>query len=221
MGAIYSEGGETWIEPDECAECGTCSRTRICPVEAIRPGVLAWPRMLREVFSNPLSPHKATGVPGRGTEGIKTNDVTNRYPRGFVGVFIELGRPALGTRFRDVERVLKVFRARGYTLLPENPVSGLVADPATGALKPEVLGEKAVSVLLEFLLPGSAAPDLEGLLAEAACGLETVFSVSVALRAEPDGSSPFRRLFGPDTFLLPAGKVNVGLATGIVGGKEG
>ncbi len=221
MGAIVSEGGETWIEPDECAECGTCSRTRICPVEAIRPGVLSWPRTLREVFSNPLAPHKATGVPGRGTEGIKTNDVTNRYQEGFVGVFVELGRPALGTRFRDVERVVKVFRARGYALLPENPVCGLIEDPATGALKPEVLGEKAVSVLLEFLVPESAVPDLEGLLEEAARGVETVFSVSAALRAEPDGSSPFRRLFGPDAFLLPAGKVNVGLAAGIPGCKEG
>lgn len=221
MGAIVSEGGETWIEPDECAECGTCQRTRVCPVDAIRPGALAWPRTLREVFSNPLSPHKATGVPGRGTEGIKTNDVTNRYQRGFLGIFVELGRPALGTRFRDVERVLKVFRSRGYGLLPENPVSSLIADPATGALQPEVLGEKAVSVLLEFLLPESAAQDLEGLLAEAAREVETVFSVSVALRAEPDGSSPFRRLFGPDVFLLPAGKVNVGLAVGIAGSREG
>jgi ferredoxin len=221
MGAIVSSGGETWIEADECAECGTCQRTRVCPVSAIRPGALVWPRTLREVFSNPLSSHKATGVPGRGTEGIKTNDVTNRYQRGFVGVFIELGRPALGTRFRDVERVVKVFRARGYALLPENPVSSLIVDPATGALNPEVLGEKAVSVLLEFLLPEEAAADLEDMLDEASREVETVFSVSVALRADPDGASPFRRLFGPEASLLPAGKVNVGLAAGIAGPQEG
>lgn len=221
MGAIVSEGGETWIEADECAECGTCQRTRVCPVDAIRPGALVWPRTLREVFSNPLSAHKGTGVPGRGTEGIKTNDVTNRYGRGFIGVFVELGRPALGTRFRDVERVVKAFRARGYALLPDNPASSLIVDPATGELAPEVLGEKAVSVLLEFLLPEGAAGELEDMLDEAAREVETVFSVSVALRADPDGASPFRRFFGPKAFLLSAGKVNVGLAVGIPGVREG
>ncbi|MEW6442309.1 MAG: 4Fe-4S dicluster domain-containing protein [bacterium] len=220
MSAILSEGGETWIEPAECAECGTCSRSRVCPADAIRPGVLEWPRTLREAFSNPLVAHRRTGVPGRGTEGIKTNDVTERYGPGYMGVFVELGRPALGTRFVDVERVVKKFRARGYPVLSDNPVAELIADPATGALEPEILDEKAISVLAEFLLPQSAVSELESMLDQLAGEVETVFSVSVALRAAPDGSSPFRELFGPGAFSLPNGKVNVGLAQGIAA-KEG
>ncbi len=215
MGAIRLTDETSSIDPDVCAECGVCTRSRICPVDAIHPGRLTWPRTIRETFSNPLAVHEATGVPGRGTEGIKTNDVTNRYPRGAVGVFIELGRPALGTRFLDVERVVKKFKAHGVPLVPDNPVAGLIADPATGALKPEILREKAISVLVEFIVPESAVPEVRTLLDELADEVETVFSVGVAVRAEPDGTSRFDALFGPEVFRLPSGKVNIGIAQGI------
>ena len=100
VNAIHLGDETSSIDPDGCAECGVCSRSRICPTDAIHPGKLAWPRTIRETFSNPLVVHKATKVGGRGSEGIKTNDFTDRYPRGSLGVFIELGRPALGTRLR-------------------------------------------------------------------------------------------------------------------------
>ncbi len=211
---------KAWIDPDECAECGVCQRSGICPQDAILPGKLEWPRTLRETFSNPLAEHKATGVAGRGTEGIKTNDFTNRYRRGFMGVFIELGRPALGTRFADVEAVVKQFKSRGYSVVDDNPVAGLIADPLTGALKPEILHEKAISVLVEFILPQSAVAELETILNELAGDVETVFNVSIALRAGPDGASPIDNIFGPDTFRLPNGKVNLGMAEGIAGGEK-
>ena len=215
MGAIRLVDETSSIDPDVCAECGVCSRSRICPVDAIHPGKLAWPRTIRETFSNPLAVHEATGVAGRGTEGIKTNDVTNRYPRGALGIFIELGRPALGTRFLDVERVVKKFKAHGYPLVPDNPVAGLIADPDRAALKPEVLREKALSVLVEFIVPESAVPEVMTMLHELSGEVETVFSVGIALRAEPDGTSRFDALFGPEVFRLPSGKVNIGLAQGI------
>jgi ferredoxin len=212
MGAIRLVEETSSIDPDECAECGVCSRSRICPADAIHPGKLAWPRTLREAFSNPLVVHQATGVAGRGSEGIKTNDVTDRYPRGSLGVFIELGRPALGTRFVDVERVVKKFKTHGHTVVEDNPVAGLVADPATGMLKPEVLKERAISVLVEFIVPESAVSGLRTLLDELAGEVETVFSVGIALRAEPDGASRIEDLFGGEVFRLPNGKVNLGLA---------
>ncbi len=215
MGAIRLVDDTSSIDPEQCAECGVCTRSRVCPAEAIRAGALSWPRSIRETFSNPLVVHKATGVAGRGTEGIKTNDVTKTYPPGSMGVFIELGRPALGTRFTDVERVVRRFRARGYSLVADNPVTGLITDPATGALDPAVLREKAISVLVEFILPESDVPQLEILLEELAGEVETVFSVAVALRARSDGTSPFQSLFGPRVFSLPNGKVNLGFAQDI------
>ena len=215
MGAIHLGDEISSIEPDECAECGVCSRSRTCPADAIHPGKLAWPRTIREAFSNPLVVHEATGVGGRGSEGIKTNDVTERYPRGSLGVFIELGRPALGTRFVDVERVVKKFKAHGHTLVADNPVAGLIVDPARGTLMPEVLKEKAISVLVEFIVPESAVSALRTLLDELAGEVETVFSVGIALRAEPDGASRIEDLFGDEVFRLPNGKVNLGLAQDI------
>lgn len=215
MGAIQLRG-KAAIDPHECAECGVCLRSRVCPNDAIRPGDLKWPRTLRDTFSNPLAEHEATGVAGRGTEGIKTNDTTHRYRPGFMGVFVELGRPARGTRFGDVERVVKKFRAHGFPVIPDNPVAELIADPNTGALKPEILPEKAISVLVEFILPDAAVKELLTMIKELSGELGTVFNVSVALRGYPNGRSPFKDLFGIETFGLPNGKVNLGLAEGIV-----
>ena len=47
--------------------------------------------------------------------------------------------------------------------------------------------------------------------------VETVFNVSVALRADADGVSPLTELFGESVFSLPNGKVNVGVAKEIKG----
>ncbi len=214
MGAISLEV-KSRIDPDECAECGACWRSRACPEDAIKPGSLTWPRALREVFSNPLAEHEGTGVPGRGTEGIKTNDSIERFERGSMGVFIELGRPVLGARFHDVERVVKAFAARGYEVVAENPIAELVTDARTGALKPEVLEEKVISCVVEVVMAESAAGQLLEIVSGLSAEVESVFNVCVALRAREDGSSPARDLFGPGVFMLANGKVNIGLAEGI------
>jgi hypothetical protein len=217
MGAI-SLGDETSsIDPNECTECGTCSREQICPADAIATVKLEWPRVLRETFSNPLAKHETTGITGRGTEGIKTNDGVTRYERGEIGVFIELGRPVLGARFTDVERVVKKFRAHGYEVIRQNPIAELIDDPKTGALKPEILDEKIISCVIELLIPNTAAGELMTMVRELATEVESIFSLSVALRADEEGGSDFEELFGPDVFRLPNGKVNIGAAHDITG----
>ncbi len=203
------------INPDECTECGACWRSRVCPADAISNGELPWPRVLREVFSNPMTGHKTTGVMGRGTAGMKTNDTERRFRKENFGVFVELGRPVKGARFRDVEKVVRAFKRRGYDVVAENPVTALIANPRTGALKPEILNEKVISCLVEFVIPARDQGKLLPLVRELGGTVDTVFNVSVALRAEVDGSSPFHRLFGKDTFLLPWAKVNIGIAKGI------
>lgn len=218
MGAITLQG-HSLIDPDECAECGVCWRSQVCPVDAIKPGVLSWPRTLRAVFSNPLAEHEDTGVPGRGTEGIKTNDSTGRYERGFMGVFVELGRPALGARFRDAETVTRKFAKHGYGVVSDNPVAGLVKDKATGALDPAVLDEKCISILVEFIIPEADAARLMRILDELGKEVRTVFNASVALQADSDGGSRLKEALGADVHCLPNGKVNIGLASGIKAGK--
>jgi ferredoxin len=218
MGAIHLEFEISSIDPHECAECGTCLRANVCPEDAIRAGKLSWPRVLREAFSNPIAEHESTGVPGRGTEGIKTNDTGGRYGAGFIGVFVELGRPVLGARFADAERVVRKFTAHGFPMVEDNPVAGLIANPKTGALKPEILNEKAISILIEFIVPDTAARELMTILRELSDEVTTVFNASLALRAREGGLSPLSDLFGPGIQGLPNGKVNLGLAHGIAEG---
>lgn len=213
MGAI-SLSEKSSIDPDECAECGVCWRSRVCPADAIIPGNLGWPRVLREVFSNPLAEHESTGVPGRGTEGIKTNDSTGRYGPGRIGVFIELGRPALGARFRDADKVTRKFASRGFMVVSDNPVAALVEDEATGALDPSVLDEKAISILVEFILPEDRSGELLEMAEELAREVDTVFNVSVALAAGEKGRSPLGSIF-PGVWSLPNGKVNIGFSKDI------
>ncbi len=96
---------EVKIDQDECADCGVCFRAKVCPVNAIVDEVYVWPRSVRSAFSNPLVLHKETRVPGRGTEEVKTNEVTGQFKKGYIGVTAEMGRPGVGVRFRDVEKV--------------------------------------------------------------------------------------------------------------------
>jgi ferredoxin len=215
-----SLGDETSsIDPNECAECGTCSRAEICPVDAITVVKLEWPRVLRETFSNPLAVHENTGITGRGTEGIKTNDSQNRYKRGDMGVFIEVGRPVFGGRFKDVERIVKTFKVHGYEVIPQNPIASLIDDPKIGALKHDILNEKVISCVIEFLLPVSAASELLAMVGELAGEVESVFSLSVGLRADEQGEAHFEEIFGDDVFHLPNAKVSIGAAQNIGGGE--
>jgi ferredoxin len=217
VGAISLGDEVSSIDPHECTECGTCTRAEICPVDAIKPVKLGWPRVLRETFSNPLAEHETTGIAGRGTEGIKTNDAQNRFKKGDLGVFIEVGRPVFGGRFSDVERVVKKFKAHGYEVIPQNPISALINDPETGALKPEILDEKIISCVIELVLPDTAAGELLEMVRELSEEVDSVFSLSVALRADEEGRSPFEDLFGPDVYCLPNAKANIGMAVGIAG----
>jgi len=218
MEAIALTNNKSTIDPDECAECGTCSRAKVCPVDAITPVELEWPRLLREMFSNPLVVKKSTGAGGRGTEETKTNDSTNRYKRGEIGVLVEPGRPVLGSRFRDVEKILKKFRARGYEIVSQNPVVDLIADPKTGSVTPEILNEKIISCVIEFIVPEAAAHDVIVLIRELSIEVESVFSVSIALRAGVEGQSLFEKLLGTGVYHLPNGKVNIGAAENIAKG---
>jgi ferredoxin len=200
------------IDPDECSECGTCFRAEICPVDAITPVKLEWPRVLRETFSNPLAVHETTGITGRGTEGIKTNDSQNRYKRGEIGVFIEVGRPVLGGRFHDVERIVKKFQLRGYGVIHQNPIAALIDSPKTGSLRPEILNEKFISCVIEFIMSDSAAGELMTMVQELSSEVDSVFSLSVGMRADEQGKSNFEKVFGPDIYCMPDAKANIGVA---------
>jgi ferredoxin len=242
MGVIYVDSdGRSTVNEDECVECSNCYRSLrqgtehpvlvrslrkffkvfhlmydppldLCPTGAFAPPELVWPRVLRAQFSDPLVVHPSTGVGGRGTEEIKTNDVTNRLKAGNVGFVIELGRPGLGTRFTDVQKVAMALAGLGVVFEPRNPVTVLMADTATGALRPDVLSEKVLSCIIELRAPLDATPRILETLRVVATEIQTVISMGIGARCAPDGNLAYEALVKQAGFKLSLnGKTNLGM----------
>ncbi|MBA7579187.1 Ion-translocating oxidoreductase complex subunit B [subsurface metagenome] len=186
--AIYFEDGVSKIDEDLCFECGTCLRSEICPVDAIYEvdDVFAYPRSVRKFFSDPTTTHKETNMPGRGTEEVKTNDVTNRYKKGEVGVALEVGRPTVGTRLYEVEKITMRLAKAGFNNFEEsNPVSGLMADPITGEFKKEVLNERILSAIVEFICSENELEKCLNVIYEISKKINTVFTMDLITCYEP------------------------------------
>ena len=130
----------------------------VCPTTAFEPDKLEWPRVVRRAFSDPRVPHESTGVSGRGTEEVKTNDVTDRVGIGQVGFTIELGRPGIGARFRDFQEMSRAMAKAGVSFEKNNPITTLMKDVTTGDIRddilnlvgdPDVYGKEALGDLME------------------------------------------------------------------------
>lgn len=215
MAAIRVQDKQVMIDYEECVECGVCKRIEICPEGAIKQvEEIPYPRILRAVFSDPTVTHESTGVAGRGTEEMKTNDVTNNFKRGLIGFSIELGRPGVGACLRELEKVIKKVTSEGVTFARDNPVMPLIADPKTGSLKPEILNEKVLSAIAEFTVDEEKAiPFLSELRTFLNKELDTVATLSVIARADEEGRSDFRdKLERAGLETYPNGKVNIGMA---------
>ena len=104
------------------------------PDGRIRAGELTWPRVVRRAFSDPRVPHESTGVEGRGTEEVKTNDISGRVKVGEVGFTIEFGRPGVGVWFRDIQKMCWALAEAGVSFEKKNPITSLMSDVATGTI---------------------------------------------------------------------------------------
>ncbi|MEW6399322.1 MAG: 4Fe-4S binding protein [Bacillota bacterium] len=220
VGAIAIEDVAV-IDQDRCVECAICYRSGVCPLDALELPALTWPRLVRALFSDPLLAHPGTGVLGRGTEEMKTNDVTGRFQPGQVGVGIELGRPGMGTSFRDVEVMATRLAALGIGFEPENPVTQLMVD-GTGRLRPDVLDERALSAIIEFTIPQDRLLPVLAAVREAGALIETVFSLDVIVPDPGQRAEEVPRLCREAGFATrPNGKTNVGLGHGRAGPAGG
>ncbi len=200
------------IDHDECVDCGVCSRSGLCPVNAFVQDESEWPRSLRSVFSDPTSTHAQTGVPGRGTEEMKTNDVTGVFKPGSIGIALEFGRPGIGTRFHDVDLVAQAMAKEGAQFRPENPVTFLMEDTATGKLREDVLNEKVLSAIIEFTVPIENLKSVLAILPNVSQQVQTVFSVECINVVEPDGSVPMDKILEDMGIArYPNGKTCLGL----------
>ncbi|MEJ2164238.1 MAG: 4Fe-4S binding protein [Desulfobacterales bacterium] len=212
MGAIESSGDTAFIDLEACVECSNCLRIGCCPVDAIYQQELVWPRTVRSILSDPLTVAEESDISGRGTEEMKTNEVTGRFKRGWTGIGIEMGRPTVGTRFYDVEKVAMAVAAMGVAYEPANPVTGLMSDPSTGKFKQDVLGERVLSAILEFPLQADRIPQLIEILTKVSKEIDTVFSLDVSMRCESDGSaSVLPILENTGVWISETCKTNLGL----------
>jgi Pyruvate/2-oxoacid:ferredoxin oxidoreductase delta subunit len=217
VGAITSVAWEdesvSEIDQDGCIECGAChERSGICPVDAIYMPVLEWPRSIREPFSNPHVKHPSTTGQGRGTEEMKTNDVTGRYSLGMAGIALEMGRPGVGTSFHDIQTVTMALAKLGVEFEPNNPLMELMVDKTTGKINPEVLNEKVLSAIVEFGISSDRLKEILVAVRDVSTRINTVFSLDLISRVDSDGTMPNLAIAEEVGFSpRPNTKTNVGL----------
>jgi hypothetical protein len=149
---------------------------------------------------------------GRGTDEIKTNDVTGRLRHGDAGLVVEMGRPGTGAWFRDIEKVAMALAKLKPHFEKENPVTQLMTDPETGKMKDEILNEKVLSAIIEIKITLDKIPEFLQALENIQKEIDTVISVGVASRCLSDGSIPHEEWANRAGYRLSAnGKTNVGL----------
>ncbi|PWT99033.1 MAG: hypothetical protein C5B51_28015 [Terriglobia bacterium] len=229
------------INDDECVECYSCfnglsqehlnptmvrtirkllslARIRfdpepdVCPTAAFEPNELAWPRVVRRAFSDPRVPHESTGVEGRGTEEVKTNDVTGRVQLGEAGFTIEFGRPGVGVRFREIQEMCWALAQAKVAFEKKNPVTSLMSDLSTGTLREDILGEKVLSAIVEIKVPVERVEEVIRLVWDVEKRIRTVVTLGVGVRCESDGEdhvvAPILERLG---YKLERAKTNTGM----------
>ncbi len=192
------DGSVSEISQDDCVECGVCLASGICPSDAIHMSELEWPRTLRAEFSNPSVPHSSAkrfgyqesdGI-GRGTYEMKTNDVSGRFKRGFVGVALEIGRPGVGITFRNIQTISMALAEIGIELEPHNPLTAFIIDKRTGKLHEEILEERILSAIFEFVIKNEQLKEVLEKVKAVSSKIDTVFSLDLFSRVNEDGSIP-------------------------------
>jgi ferredoxin len=229
------------IKRDECVECYACynglsqehlnpkmvrtvrkifamMRVRfdpepdVCPTAAFEPEDLTWPRVVRRAFSDPRVPHASTGVEGRGTEEVKTNDVSGRVKVGEVGFTIEFGRPGVGVRFSQIQEMCWALSKAGVAFEKKNPITSLMSDVPSGTIREDIINEKVMSAIVEIKVGVERTEEIIRLVWEVEKKLDTVVALGVGTRCDDHGEdnvvAPILEKLG---YKLERAKTNIGL----------
>jgi ferredoxin len=184
----------------------------VCPTAAFDPEDLQWPRVVRRAFSDPRVPHESTGVQGRGTEEVKTNDVSGRVQMGEVGFTIEFGRPGVGVWFHEIQKMTGALAKAGVAFEKKNPITSLMSDVAAGTLREDILGEKILSAIVEIKVPVARTEEIILLVREVEKQVDTVVALGVGTRCDENGEdnlvAPILERLG---YKLERAKTNMGL----------
>jgi hypothetical protein len=220
MGAIFIDPAinRATVNLDECVECFTCHRGMskehmnptlvravrrvaklfrfrfepepdVCPTDALTPQELTWPRIVRRAF----------------------NDVTGRVKEGEAGFTIEFGRPGVGVRFRDVQKMTAALIGLPVEFEDKNPVSALMTDRVTGALRADILDEKVMSAILELKTRLEHVPAVLERIEAVAQTLRTIVSIGVSTRCDSAGDDRLAPVLAHEGYVFFRGKTNLGL----------
>ncbi len=213
LGVIQMEGEKAVIDQAQCVECYVCTRKGVCAKHAIQPGIVNTKgRELRHFLSDPTETKMATGVPGRGTEESKTNDVTGRVKRGQLGICVDMGRPGVGVWMRDAEKVAMALAKAGLQFEEASPLTAVLKDKRTGEIVEEVRNERLLSIIIEGTIPEQDFAAVIAALRRVETEINTVFSLGVISRVDAHGHAPFLNQLDRLGLQSPMrGKVNVGL----------
>ena len=228
------------VNTEECVECYTCFRGMsmerlppaivrsirsvlkvfrlrfdpepdVCPTSAITPDELTWPRTVRRAFSDVTATHESTGILGRGTEEVKTNDVTNRLGEGRAGLTVELGRPGIGVWFRDVQQVTQTLAAARVAFEEKNPITAMMVERDTGDLNPEILNEKVMSCIIEFSVAMREVEATLEILREVAGRIPTIMALGISARCDANGHTELEEILSNAGHHYLRAKTNVGI----------
>jgi hypothetical protein len=184
----------------------------VCPTACFEPEELTWPRVVRRAFSDPRVPHESTGIEGRGTEEVKTNDISGRVGVGEVGFTIEFGRPGVGVWLRDIQQMCWALADAGVAFEKKNPITSLMSDVSTGTLREDILNEKLMSAIVEIKVPVARAEEIVRLVWDVEKRVDTVVAIGVGTRCGPAGEeevvAPILEKLG---YRLDRAKTNIGL----------
>lgn len=229
------------INDDACVECGTCHRGMstehlnpslvrlirktakffrfrfepepdVCPTSAIEMNELEMPRLIRQIFSDPVVEHTSTGIKGRGTEEVKTNDVSDRIGVSEVGYTIEFGRPGVGVRFHEIQKMTHALAGKGIVFEDKNPITQLMTDIKTGDLRKDILGEKILSAIVEIKTGIDRVEEVMETVMKVNRQIDTVIAVGISTRCDNNGEdnllAPLLDKLG---YTFSRAKTNMGL----------
>ncbi|MDT0689080.1 4Fe-4S binding protein [Salegentibacter sp. F188] len=238
---IDTEINRAKIDDDACVECGTCFRGMstenlnpklartirkaakalrfrmepepdVCPTSAIEMNELEMPRLIRQIFSDPVVEHTSTGIKGRGTEEVKTNDVRLRVDTDEVGYTIEFGRPGVGVRFSDIQIMTRELALLGVKFEKNNPITHLLANESTGDLREDLLNEKILSAIVEIKTDINMVEKILSTVRVVNMEIDTVTAVGISTRCGEDGEdNVLRPLLEKLGYPNHRAKTNMGL----------
>ncbi|MCZ2151658.1 MAG: hypothetical protein LC126_28270, partial [Bryobacterales bacterium] len=128
------------------------------------------------------------------------------------GFTIEFGRPGVGVRFHEIEKMSMTLAKRGVSFEKKNPVTSLMTDTATGKIREDILNEKVLSAILEIKTTVDRTEEIIRAVWEVEKQIDTVVSIGVGTRCDENGEehvvAPVLEKLG---YSLQRAKTNIGL----------